>query len=73
MLTIFFCVCMYGIAQREKRHGWLWAVITAALSACVQLLLLPGYWGAVTGLVAAYALMTYMNVRHPVKKGPFLG
>lgn len=72
MLTIFFCICMFGIAEREKRSGWVWVAITLALSASFQLLLFPGYWGAVCGLVSAIALMTYMNMKHPVRKGPHL-
>lgn len=35
-------------------------------------MLFPGYWGAVCGLVSAIALMTYMNMKYPVKKGPHL-
>jgi NADH:ubiquinone oxidoreductase subunit K len=72
MLTIFFCICMFGIAEREKRSGWVWALIMMALSVSFQLLLFPGYWGAVCALVSAFVLMTYMNMKHPVKKGPFL-
>jgi asparagine N-glycosylation enzyme membrane subunit Stt3 len=73
MLTILFCICMFGIAEREKRNAWAWAVVTAAFSVAWQLLLLPGYWGAVAGLVSAFVLMTYCNIKYPVKKGPHLG
>ena len=63
---------MAGIAEREKRRGWLWGLLTALLSAGLQVTFIPGYWGAVLGLLAAFALMTYANIKYPVNKGPIL-
>ena len=73
MLSIFFAVAMAGMAQREKRRAWLWGPLTFALSALIQMTLVQGYWGAVLGLLATYALMTWANFKHPVKRGPTLG
>jgi hypothetical protein len=72
MLTLLFSVCMYRFAELEKRRGWLWGLLTFAISALCQQFLLAGYWGAVTGFVASYALMTVAIIRQPVNKGPFL-
>ena len=69
MLTIFFAIAVAGMAEREKRRGWLWGLIAALLSAGIQVTLVQGYWGAVLGLFASIALMTYANIKKPVKKG----
>lgn len=73
MLTLFFSICMYRIAEHEKRRGWLWALLTFTISASLQHALELGYWGAVLGLASAYGLMTVLNIYRPVRKGPFLG
>ena len=72
MLTLLFSIAIAGMAEREKRRGWLWGLIAAALSASIQTFLIQGYWGAVLGLLAAFALMTYANCKYPVKKGVML-
>ena len=72
MLTVLFCICMYRIAQLEKRRGWLWALITALASVTLQTALGLAYWGAVSGLLLAYGAMAIANARNPVRKGPFL-
>jgi hypothetical protein len=58
-----------GMAEREKRSPWIWGFLTALLSACIQTFLIAGYWGAVLGLLSAFAGMTYANMKYPVKKG----
>ena len=72
MLTILFAVAIAGMAERDKRRGWLWGLLTALLSASIQTFLVSGYWGAVLGLLGAFAAMTYANIRYPVKRGPTL-
>ncbi|HEY0961243.1 MAG TPA: hypothetical protein VGE69_02695 [Pseudomonadales bacterium] len=72
MLSIFFAVAMAGIAQRDKRRPWLWGPLTFMLSALIQMTLVQGYWGAVLGLLGSFALMTWANIRYPVKRGPTL-
>jgi hypothetical protein len=72
MLSIFFGICIYGMAEREKRRGWLWGPGYYMLSALVQTTLIQGYWGAVLSLVLAIATMTWANMKYPVKKGPFV-
>jgi len=72
MLTILFAVAIAGMAEREKRNPWIWGSLTALLSAGIQTLLLPGYWGAVLGLILAFAAMTWANFKYPVKKGVML-
>jgi hypothetical protein len=72
MLTVFFAIAVAGMAEREKRRGWLWGLISALLSASIQYTLVQGYWGAVLGLLASIALMTYVNIKKPVKKGVML-
>ena len=69
MLTVLFAMAIAGMAEREKRSPWIWGLLTAALSASIQTLLIPGYFGAVLGLLSAFALMTYANIKKPVKKG----
>jgi NADH:ubiquinone oxidoreductase subunit 6 (subunit J) len=72
MLTLLFSICMYQIAEREKRRGWLWGSGTFAWSALLQYVVVAGYWGAVLGLLSSYAAMTYANIKYPVNKGPFI-
>jgi hypothetical protein len=69
MLTALFAIAIAGMAEREKRSPWIWGFLTAALSACIQTFLIAGYFGAVLGLFAAFGLMTYANIKYPVKKG----
>ena len=73
MLTLFFSICMYKIAEREKRRPWLWGALTFAVSAAIQHLLIAGYWGAVAGLMVSFGAMTAANIWRPVGKGPFPG
>lgn len=73
MLTILFAIAIAGMAERDKRRGWLWGLVAALLSAAIQTFVISGYWGAVLGLLAAFALMTYANIRYPVKREPTLG
>ena len=72
MLTIFFGICIYGMAERELRRGWLWGPAYCLGSALVQTTLIAGYWGAVLSLLLAIAAMTWANMKYPIKKGPFL-
>jgi hypothetical protein len=72
MLTIFFGICIYGMAEREQRRGWLWGPGYCVISALIQTTVLQGYWGAVLSLVLAIAAMTWANIKYPVKKGPFV-
>jgi hypothetical protein len=72
MLTVLFAVAIAGMAEREKRRPWLWGLLTAMLSACIQNFVISGYWGAVLGLLSAFSLMTYANFKYPVNKGPTL-
>jgi asparagine N-glycosylation enzyme membrane subunit Stt3 len=60
---------MAGIAEREKRRPWLWGLLTALISFIVQTTLIGGYFGAVLSFFIAFGLMTYANIRKPVKKG----
>ncbi len=69
MLSVLFAIAVAGMATHEKRRGWLWGMLTFALSGSIQTLLISGYWGAVLGLLSAIALMTYANIKYPVKKG----
>jgi hypothetical protein len=69
MLTVLFAVAIAGMATHEKRSPWIWGFLTALLSAGIQIFLIAGYWGAVLGLLSAFALMTYANIKYPVKKG----
>ena len=61
MLTIFFGICIYGMAERELRRGWLWGPVYCLGSALVQTTLIAGYWGAVLSLLLAIAAMTWAN------------
>jgi hypothetical protein len=70
MLTLLFSMAMAGMAEREKRSPWIWGFLTALISASIQTFLIAGYWGAVLGLFAAFGLMTWANIKYPVKKGP---
>lgn len=72
MLTLLFSISMYGIAEREKRRGWIWGPATFIVSALIQQFLIAGYWGAVLGFFTVFAAMTVAIIKHPVKKGPFL-
>lgn len=69
LITIMFAIAMAGIAERERRRGWLWGLITALISYVIQTFLIGGYFGAVLAFFAAIALMTYANIKKPVKKG----
>jgi hypothetical protein len=69
MLTLLFAIAIAGMAEREKRSPWIWGALTALISASIQTLVIAGYFGAVLGLLAAIALMTYANIKYPVKKG----
>jgi hypothetical protein len=69
MLTLLFAMAIAGMAEREKRSPWIWGFLTALLSASIQTFLVAGYWGAVLGLLSAFAAMTYANIKYPVKKG----
>lgn len=73
VLTLLFSVCMAQIAELEKRRGLLWGLLTFLISAAIQLLLIQGYWGAVSGFFMSYGTMTYINIKHPVNKGVSLG
>jgi hypothetical protein len=72
MLTLFFGICIYGMAEREQRRGWLWGPGYCLGSAGIQTTLIAGYWGAVFALILAIAAMTGANMKYPVKKGPFV-
>lgn len=72
MLTVLFCICIYRIAEHEKRRGWLWASFTALCSVFLQLVLHLGYWGAASAVILTYAAMVLVNIKRPVNKGPFL-
>ena len=63
MLLILLCICIYRIAEFEKRRGWVWAGITFFLVVLLQ---------SVLGVVLAFIFMTLANMYKPVKKGPFL-
>ena len=63
---------MAGIAEREKRRGWLWGLLTALISFLIQTTLIGGYFGAVLAFFVAIGLMTYANIKMPVKKGVML-
>lgn len=72
MLTILFSIAMASIARRERRRAWLWGMLTFTISIVIQTQLVPGYWGAVLGLLLSFALMTWANIKYPVDKGPML-
>ncbi len=69
LLTILFALAMAGIAEREKRRSWLWGLLTALISFIIQTTLIGGYFGAVLAFFVAFGLMTYANIKKPVKKG----
>lgn len=72
MLTVFFAICIYGMAKHEKRRGWLWTMLYVLLSVGIQTWFVSGYWGTVLALFLSIALMTWANFKYPVNKGPFL-
>ena len=63
MMLVLLCMCMYRIAEIEKRRGWVWAFIALFL-----IILLQSVWG----YVLAFVFMTMANIYRPVNKGPFL-
>ena len=63
MMLVLLCMCMYRIAELEKRRGWLWAFI-----ALFMVMLFQSVWG----YVLAFVLMLLADIYRPVKKGPFL-
>lgn len=73
MLTLLFSISIAGLAEHEKRRGWLWGSCCFLVSAGIQTFLIQGYFGAVLGFVVMFAAMTWANMRYPVKKGPTLG
>lgn len=73
MLTLLFSMSICGMAQMDKRRGWLWGISCFLVSALIQTYLISGYWGAVLGFFVMLAAMTYANFKYPVKKGPTLG
>ena len=72
MLTVLFAIAVAGMARHEKRSPWIWGLLTALASGLIQTTLVPGYWGAVLGLLVGVGLMTYANFKYPVKKGVML-
>jgi len=73
VLTLLFSISMAGMAERENRRPWLWGGLTFLLSALIQTLLIPGYWGAVLGFFLMFGGMIYAKIKYPVNKGPTLG
>lgn len=73
MLTLLFSLSISGIAQLEKRRGWLWGPCCFLVSGLIQSFLIQGYWGALLGFVLMFGAMTFANMKYPVKKGPTLG
>jgi len=63
MMLILLCMCMYRIAELDKRRGWVWASITFFLVVLLQ---------SVLGVVLTFILMIVANIYKPVNKGPFL-
>jgi hypothetical protein len=63
MMLILLCMCMYRIAELDKRRGWVWASITFFLIVLLQ---------SVLGVVLTFILMILANIYRPVNKGPFL-
>lgn len=73
MLTLLFSISIAGMAQFDKRRGWLWGLSCFLVSALIQTFLVSGYWGAVLGFIAAFSAMVWANFHYPVTKGPTLG
>jgi hypothetical protein len=73
VLTLLFSLSMAQIAELEKRRGLLWGLITFLISACIQEVIIGGYWGAVLGFFISYGVMTCININYPVNKGVTLG
>jgi len=73
MLTLLFSMSICGMAQWEKRRGWLWGLGCFLVLALIQTFLVSGYWGAVLGFIVTFCAMIYANFKYPVKKGPTLG
>jgi hypothetical protein len=73
MLTILFSLSISGMAEFEKRRGWLWGLSCFLVSALIQTFLISGYFGAVLGFLVSFSAMVYANFKYPVNKGPTLG
>ncbi len=63
MMLVMLCMCMYRIAEIERRRGWLWAFIAFMCMSLVQ---------SAFGYLLAFILMILANIYKPVNKGPFL-
>ena len=73
MLALLFSMSIAGLAQNDKRRGWLWGSCCFLVSAVIQTFLIPGYFGAVLGFIVMFVGMIWANMRYPVKKGPTQG
>lgn len=72
LLLILFSVCIYRVAELDRRRGWLWAAINVIVTVLISQLIVSAYFSSVAGLLLSFALMTAANIYKPVKKGPFL-
>ena len=65
LLLVFFAICLYQLADKDGRQGWLWAICYAATSMLLGQIARIGGLADLIAFIAAIVIMIYSK---PIKR-----